>query len=394
MNVMKLGKLFLASIVMVVLSTSVFGKGTSAEVQRLIKENNLKVVTYEDVKKAIGDGTRKNAKALILDARPMKKYKAAAIPSSQPLPDTKFERQYNLFYSKVDKSKPIIVYCGGIKCTKSPKVAIALIKKGHKDVSVYVNGMPEWKKKTYTEIDAKMAKKLFDAQAALFIDARPFGKFAKSTIIGSINVPDTKFEKFAKFMPVDKKAPIITFCGGFACHKSHAVANKLVALGYSNVKVLASGFPYWKKRKFGVTGGGKVTTKAMKKLGKSKSGVIEQGYDKGTVDGEWFVKNYKKFPKSVTLVDVRAPEDFKKGTITGAINIQAEKMKPVAFAKAIPQSGDVIFFCGTGTRAMEAVDFLKEAKSSRVDNAFYLDANIDCDKSNNCKIKPNSPLGM
>jgi len=394
MNVMKLAKLLLAFIVMIVLSTSMFGKGTSAEVQRLIKENNLQQVTFEQVKQAIGDGTRKNAKALILDARPIKKYKAAAIPSAQPLPDTKFERQYNLFYSKIDKNKPIIVYCGGIKCTKSPKVAIALIKKGHKDVKVYVNGIPEWKKKSYTEVDAKVAKKLFDAGAALFIDARPFGKFAKSTIIGSLNVPDTKFEKFAKFMPIDKSAPIITYCGGFACHKSHAVANKLVALGYSNVKVLASGYPYWKKRKFGVTGGGAVTTKAMKKLGKSKSGVIEQGYDKGTVDGEWFVKNYKKLPKSVTLVDVRAPEDFKKGTIEGSINIQAEKMKPAQFAKAVPSKGDVIFHCGTGTRAMEALDFLKEAKYARMDNVFYLDANIECDKNGKCKIKPNSPLGM
>jgi rhodanese-related sulfurtransferase len=385
----------MVSLAMVVVSIGLYAKGTSAEVQKLIKENNLQIVQYEDVVKAVGDGTRKNAKALILDARPAKKYNAAHIPSAQPLPDTKFERQYDVFYSKVDKSKPIIVYCGGIKCTKSPKVAIELIKKGHKDVKVYINGMPEWKKKSYTEVDAKVAKKIFDAQAALFIDARPYGKFAKSTIIGAINVPDTKFEKFAKFMPVDKKAPIITFCGGFACHKSHAVANKLVALGYTNVKVLASGFPYWKKRKYGITGGGEVAAKKeMKKLGKSKSGLIEQGYDKGTVDGAWFVKNYKALPKSVTLVDVRGPEDFKKGTITGAINIQAEKMKPAEFAKVIPNKGDVIFFCGTGTRAMEAVDFLKEAKSNRLDNAFYLDANIECDKSNNCKIKPNSPLGM
>jgi len=394
MNLMKFAKLILASIVMVVLSTSMLGKGTSAEVQRLIKENNLQQVTFADVQKAIGDGTRKNAKALVLDARPMKKYKAAHIPSAQPLPDTKFERQYKTFYADVDKNKEIIVYCGGIKCTKSPKVAIQLIKKGHKNVKVYVNGMPEWKKKSYTEVDAKVAKKMFDAQAALFIDARPFGKFAKSTIIGSLSVPDTKFDKFVKFMPIDKKAPIITYCGGFKCHKSHSVANKLVALGYTNVKVLASGFPYWKKRKYGVTGGGKVTTKAMKKLGKSKSGVLEQGYDKGTVDGDWFVKNYKKLPKSVTLVNVTAPEDYKKGTIAGSINIQAEKMKPAEFAKVVPSTGDVIFFCGTGTRAMEAVDFLKEAKYSRMDNVFYLDANVECDKSNNCKIKPNSPLGL
>ena len=69
-------------------------------------------------------------------------------------------------------------------------------------------------------------------------------------------------------------------------------------------------------------------------------------------------------------------------------------MKPAEFAKAIFSTGDVIFHCGTGTRAMEAIDFLTEAKSDRLDNAFYLDVNIECDKSNNCKIKPNSPLGM
>lgn len=395
MKSIRLSKLLFASLFVAIFALFANANGTSAEVQKLIKENNLQVVDYNYVLKAIGDGTRKGAKALILDARPMKKYKVSHIPSAQPLPDTKFDTLYDILYGKVDKNKEIIVYCGGIKCVKSPKVAIMLMKKGHKNVKVYTKGLPEWKKKNYVEIDTRFAKVLFDKQDALFIDARPWPKFAGSTIVGSMGVPDTKFEKYAKFMPVDKTATIIPFCGGFNCHKSHSVANKLVALGYTNVKVLAAGFPDWKKKKYNTTGSsGAVAKTALKKRGPSKSGVLEQGVDKGTVDGEWFVKNYKKFPKSVTLVDVRAPSDYKKGTIPGAINIQAEKMTPKELAKAIPQSGDVIFFCGTGTRGLEARGFLQEMKYERIDNVFYLDANIDCDAKGKCKIEPNAPLGI
>lgn len=372
-----------------------FEKSASQEVKKLIKEHNLEVVGYDHVLKAIGDGTRTNAKALIIDARPFKKYKIAHIPSSRALPDTKFDKLYDILYGSIDKNKEIIVYCGGYKCIKSPKVALKFIAKGHKNVKVYIAGLPEWKKKNYVEIDTIVAKAIFDKQGgALFVDARPWGKFVGSTITGSISVPDTKFDKFVKFMPIDKSAAIITYCGGYKCHKSHSVAKKLVDLGYTNVKVFAAGFPAWKKKKYPYTGGKKAKFKKKKANVKSKSGVLMQGADTGTVDGEWFIKNYKKLPKSVTLIDVRAAEDFAKGTISGAINMQTEKMKPEAIAKAIPQSGDVIFFCGTGTRAMEARGFLQEIKYKRLDNVFYFDAQIECDKNNKCKMVANEPVGI
>lgn len=370
-----------------------FNNKASVKVKKVVEKNNLKIVGYNYVLKAIGNGTRKNAKSIIIDARPMKKYQMSHIPSSLALPDTKFDKIYPTL--KLDKNKEVIVYCGGFKCVKSPKLAVMLKNKGFKNVKVYAAGMPEWKSKNYVEIDTNIAKALFSKKSALFIDARPWGKFAGSTIVGSLGVPDTKFKKYSKFMPHDKKAMIITFCGGYACHKSHAVANKLVAMGYKNVKVFAAGFPVWKKSKFPITGGGKKAKSKTKKLTNMKSTYIKAGEDTGTVDGEWFVKNYKSFPKSITVVDVRGKDDFDSGHIKGTINIHAETMTPEQLLAAIPAKGDVIFLCGTGTRAMEASGFLEEdLKYKKMNRIWYLDANIECTKNNQCTIKVNEPLGI
>lgn len=373
-----------------------FDTKASPKVKELIEKNNLSVVDYDYVLKAIGNGTRNNANATILDSRPIKKYQVAHVPSALAFPETKFDKYYDAILGASDKSKEIIVYCGGYKCAKSPKVAIKLLKKGHKNVKVYIAGMPDWKTHNYVEIDTKMARALFDKRDALFIDARPWGKFIKSSIVGSMSVPDTKFDTLSKFMPMDKNAQIVTYCGGYKCHKSHVVAKKLLALGYTNVKVFAAGFPEWKIFSHPITGG-KSTAVANAKAfvpTKSKSGAVMKGADTGSVDGKWFTNNYKSLPKSVVLIDVRDKKDYESGHIEGSLNINAESMKPKELAKVIPQTGDVIFYCGAGGRGMEARGFLAEIGYKNIDYVWYIDANIECDKKNKCHIKPNNPSGL
>jgi rhodanese-related sulfurtransferase len=371
-----------------------FNEKAAASVKKIVKKNKLEVVNYDYVLKAVDRGTRKAAKAIIVDARPLKKYQASHIPSALALPEAKAESMYGAVLSKVSKDKDIIVYCGGFKCAKSAKLAVNLLKKGHKNVKVYVAGMPDWASKNYVEIETNVAKAIFTKNDTLFIDARPWPKFYGSTIIGSLNIPDTKFDKYAGFLPIDKATPVITYCGGYACDKSHIVANKLVGLGYKNVKVYAAGFPVWKKAGNPVTGGGnKVMVKKDTKPQMSKGGNLMLGLDTGTVDGEWFVKNYKKLPKSVTLVDVRPSSDYKTGTIPGAINIFTGDKKAKEFVEAIPEDGEVVIFCGTGTRAIEGRSYIEEIGKG-LDRVLYIDANIKCNKSNECKIDPNEPLGI
>ncbi|WP_024954433.1 rhodanese-like domain-containing protein [Sulfurospirillum arcachonense] len=363
----------------------------SAKVAGLIKKFNLKVVNYEYTKKAIGNGTRKGAKALLIDARPAKKYASSTIPSSINIPDTAFDKYVGQL-DKVAKDKEIIVYCGGWNCGKSPKVAGMLKKKGFKNVKLYQAGEPEWKKMTYVEVGTPVVAAAYKKGSAVLIDARPYKKYLGATIPSAVSIPDTAMDKLAGRFPADKTTPIITFCGGYNCHKSHAVADKLLSLGYTNVKVYAGGVPVWKKEGMATTGGSKAKkapAKVAPKASKMVSG-IKLGEDDGTVDGEWFKANMKSL-SHVQIVDVRSPSEFKVGHLPGAINIEAEKLNAVAFYAKLPKNKTIVINCASGGRAMEAWMKLNDAKMD-VSKIFYFDANIDC-QGTKCKIEVNEPLG-
>ena len=226
----------------------------TARVAKLIKKYDLKIVDFDYTKKAIGNGTRKGAKALLVDARPEKKYLKSTIPSSINIPDTAFDKYFPQM-KDVPKDKEIIVFCGGWHCGKSPKVAGMLKEKGYTNVKLYQAGEPEWKKNYYVEVGTPVVASAMKKNSALLIDARPYKKFLGATIPGSLSIPDTKVDELQGRFPVDKNTPIITYCGGYHCGKSHAVARKLLSLGYTNVKVYAAGVPGWKKAGMPTTGG-------------------------------------------------------------------------------------------------------------------------------------------
>jgi rhodanese-related sulfurtransferase len=371
-----------------------FEANASAKVKELVAKYNLKVVDYAYVKKTIGKGTHASAKAVVLDARPLKMYQMGHIPSAVSLPDNKFDEVYETALKGVDKSKKIIIYCGGFDCAKSPKLAAMLQKKGHTNLRIYAAGMPQWSAKSYDEINLSVAHALFEKRSAFFIDARPYKTFLRGSIIGSVSIPDTEFKEFTGFLPSNINTPIVAFCGGYECAKSHNIANTLVSMGYQNVKVLASGYPSWKAASYPTTGSAPVAV-ASDVVIKDVDTFLKKGEDTGTVDGDWFVANYQTFPQNVAIIDVRSADEFNNGHIKNALNINSEKMKAQELLAAIPKDKEVIFYCGTGTRAMEAWGMLvEELKYENAHQIFYLDANIKCDKQNSCTIEPNEPLGI
>lgn len=366
----------------------------SAKVQQLIDQHKLEIVDYEYVKMAIGNGTRKGAKAILVDARPNSKFVKGTIPSSYNVPDTKFDDYYGQL-AEMDKNKETIVFCGGWKCAKSPKVAAMLMKKGFTNVKVYQAGEPEWKNMMYSEVDTAVVKSAMDKNSAVLIDARPYKKYLQATIPGSIGIPDTEMDKLTGRFPANKDEKIITFCGGYGCAKSHKVADKLMSLGYENVLVYAGGVPKWKKDGMATTGGG--AKKAVSDEAQAKAVVkngVTLGVDEGTVDGEWFkgliVAN--KVPANVQIVDVIPAEDFANGHLPGAINIQAESFDAKTLASKLPKDKVVVFNCTSGARALEAWAKLSEAKYDKTE-FYYFDANINCGKDSKCEIEVNEPLG-
>lgn len=64
-------------------------------------------------------------------------------------------------------------------------------------------------------------------------------------IPGAINIPHTRVEELAARLLPDRGAPIITYCSNTACQNSGIVQNRLLAMGYSDVRKYAEGKDDW-----------------------------------------------------------------------------------------------------------------------------------------------------
>ena len=365
----------------------------SPKVQGMINKFKLQVVDYNYAKAKMAKGTRNGAKSLFIDARPAKMYMKGTIPSSLNIPDTEYAKYVGQL-KDVAKNKEILVYCGGWKCGKSPKVANMLKKDGFTNVKLYQAGEPQWKKKNYSEVSLAVVKGAQAKNSAVIIDARPYKMFLKETIPGAVSIPDTAVDTLKGRFPTNQGEKIITFCGGYKCAKSHKVAKKLISLGYRDVSVFAAGMPAWKKAGLATTrSASKVAPKtdAPKKVMMSKNGA-KLGSDEGSIDGEWLHALIKKgnVPSYVQIVDVTAADEFKAGHIKGSINVTAEPLNAKELLAKLPKGKTIVFNCTAGGRSMDAWGKLKQAGYD-ISEVYYFDANIDC-KGNDCKIEVNEPI--
>jgi rhodanese-related sulfurtransferase len=363
-------------------------------VKGLMEQYKLVNVDYDYVKQAIGNGTREGAKALLIDARPNPKYLSSTIPSSINIPDTQIDKFISQL-DKVAKDKEIIVFCGGWDCEKSPIVANHLKSIGFTNVKLYQAGEPEWISKNYPEIGLPVAQAIFKNNSAVMMDARPYAKYMAGTIPGALYMSDEEVDKLKGRLPADKTTPIVAFCEGYSCAKSHNLAKKLQLFGYEKISVYSGGYPEWKEAGLQTTAGSvkKVEAAPASKKDAFVEGV-KLGEDEGSVDGEWYkaLIMSDKIPANVAVIDVRTAGEFANGHIKGAVNIEAGKLDAKDLAAKLPKGKVVIFNCSAGGRSMEAFMKLKDAKID-VSKILYFDANIKCEKNGKCEIKVNEPLG-
>jgi rhodanese-related sulfurtransferase len=165
---------------------------------------------------------------------------------------------------------------------------------------------------------AQYAKVPMD-ENVMIIDSRPKqAKYDQGHIPMAVSIPDTYFEKMTDKLPQDKTALLIFYCEGPDCKLSHKSAAKAEAMGYTQVKVYADGFPGWMK--------------------------IKGHY--ASVSTEW-VKKQMDAKADMVMVDARPKiKEYDNGHIPTAISIpdtQFDKFKdqlPADKAKLL------VFYCG------------------------------------------------
>jgi rhodanese-related sulfurtransferase len=107
-------------------------------------------------------------------------------------------------------------------------------------------------------ISLATTKSLFDAGAALFLDARDPSDYEAGHIPGALRL--TRDEALGdpdrvKSLPV-RGRPIVAYCSGGVCEASLELAQALVDAGYRKVLVYGGGFPDWEAAGYPVKQGG------------------------------------------------------------------------------------------------------------------------------------------
>jgi rhodanese-related sulfurtransferase len=103
----------------------------------------------------------------------------------------------------------------------------------------------------------EQVKRFFDADAALFADARDPDEFALGHIARSINLPyDVAAGDPAMLEQLDTGGrPVVVYCGGGDCELSMNLAYDLFFAGHTKVLVYEGGYPEWEAAGFPVAGG-------------------------------------------------------------------------------------------------------------------------------------------
>lgn len=304
----------------------------------------------------------------IVDSRPKKrKYDKGHIPGAVSIPDSSFDKMAGMLPE--NKDELVIFYCGGVKCKLSHKSAFKAEKLGYTNLKVYAEGFPDWKKKGgLVGVSVEYLKSLMDKnEDIVVIDSRPKKrKYDKAHIPGAISIPDSQFDKHVDKLPADKSKALYFYCGGLKCKLSPNSAEKAKKLGYTNVKLVPEGFPAWKKA-----------------YGTGKPPAVKKGGESGSISVDSFQDFMKNAPDSIVVVDVRDPDEYRDGTIKGAINMPINKLEKEM--EKLPKNKPIVFFCGTAGRAGEAYDMVQMFRPEL--EVYFLNAEVTLTGNGGYKLK-------
>jgi len=197
----------------------------------------------------------KKASFTLIDSRTKPEYVESHIVSSVNIPDKKLQENLNLL--PADKKSPLVIYCNGVKCGKSKRLALQLEPLGYTNIRIYLEGIPVWEERNLpmvtgpdynktieaTIIKPADLKKMISENKGDFVvvDVRDPAEFKEGHIPGAINIPSETFAAGSGVLPKEKK--IIVYCNTGS--RSYLAYKKLIQLAYPNINqaLLAS----WKE---------------------------------------------------------------------------------------------------------------------------------------------------
>ena len=94
----------------------------------------------------------------------------------------------------------------------------------------------------------QVQEKLDRVEPLVLVDALPPMSYAHSHLPGAINLPPHEVDAAARRRLPDKDAEIVVYCANPDCESSTETAERLVELGYTNVRHYPGGKNEWRDR--------------------------------------------------------------------------------------------------------------------------------------------------
>lgn len=209
------------------------------------------VVTTDQLKAMIDE----KRDFLLIDARTPEEYAEAHIVGAVNVPEKTFDSASAQL--PADKAKLIVLYCNGVKCGKSKRVAKKVEPLGYTTIAVYNEGMPVWeerelpivkgasygKKIETTKVPAAELDRMVrsGSQDYVLVDVRDEMEFEEGHIPTAINIPAEQLAARSDQLPKEKK--IIVYCNTGS--RSYMAYKKLIGLAYPSI--FQSLFVEWKE---------------------------------------------------------------------------------------------------------------------------------------------------
>lgn len=97
----------------------------------------------------------------------------------------------------------------------------------------------------HAPIGREELRDLIGSGTVVVVDALPSSYYDQEHLPGALNITEAEVDELAPRLLPDLDAPIVTYCSNTACSNSEAVARRLVAAGYTNVRVYRAGIQDW-----------------------------------------------------------------------------------------------------------------------------------------------------
>jgi len=91
----------------------------------------------------------------------------------------------------------------------------------------------------------ELKAKLDAGEPVAIVEALPEGYYRTAHLPGALPLPHDRVDELAPTLLPDKAATVVVYCANLACRNSTIAAERLVELGYADVREYAEGKQDW-----------------------------------------------------------------------------------------------------------------------------------------------------